>query len=78
MTAEHNHERMEVPTVGLDDGMKKKVAHLYGEGGLTVKNISRRLEVYDPEERKKIATFLNNHRKKILDLKVKSRLSRDE
>ena len=30
--AEHNHERMDVLTVGLDDGMKQKVAGLYKVG----------------------------------------------
>jgi len=32
MMADHNHKRMVIPNVGLDDGMKKKVEKHYKNG----------------------------------------------
>ena len=56
-----------MPTVVLEDGMKKRVADLYYKGFIATLAV-RELTVYDPGERKKIATFGNNHRKTTLDI----------
>ena len=67
MVADHNHDRMEPPKTGLDDGMKMDVERHYKEGH-EVKNICRKLKVYDEATRKKIKTYCQNHRKEMLDI----------
>ena len=68
MIADHNHDRMSAPRVGLDDGMKKKAEAWY-KSGYSAAMAALRMSVFDIETRKKIANYLHNHRHKILDLK---------
>jgi len=66
--ADHNHDRMSAPRVGLDDGMKKKAEAWY-KSGYSAAMAALRMSIFDIETRKKIANCCNNYRHKILDLK---------
>ena len=68
MKADHNHDRMEPPKAGLDDGMKMDVERLYKKGE-TVGSICRELNVFDKSTRKKIKIYCQNHRKEMLGIK---------
>ena len=50
MMADHNHKRMVIPKVGLDDGMKKKVEQYYKNG----------FSATTAKMRKKIVNHLSN------------------
>ena len=50
MMADHNHKRMVIPKVGLDDGMKKKVEQHYKNG----------FSATTAKMRKKIVNHLSN------------------
>lgn len=68
MMDDHNHERMTVSTVGLDDGMRKKVEVWY-KSGYSAAMAALRMNVFDSTTRKKIANNSKTYRHKILDLK---------
>lgn len=68
MKADHNHDRMEPPKAGLDDGMKMEVERHYKDGHKGTE-ICRKLNVYDEATRKKIKTYCVNHRKEMLGIK---------
>jgi hypothetical protein len=68
MMADHNHEKMSIPRVGLDDGMKKKAEAWY-KLGCSAPAAARKMEVSDIEIQKKIVNHCINNRYKILDLK---------
>ena len=66
--ADHNHDRMSAPRVGLDDGMKKKAAAWY-KSGYSAAMAALHMSVFDMKTRKKIRNYVGNYRHDILDLK---------